>query len=62
MEFSTILLIAYVVISLAATIWWIYTLIRQAKEEQWFWFVITLLLSPISLLLYWILIWCGVID
>jgi hypothetical protein len=48
--------IMYILMWIILTIFIIYTLVRQAKNKQWVWFVLTLLL-PIVWLIYWIYVW-----
>lgn len=53
MESITIVLLLFVLIILL-TIIYIFTLVRQAIRKEWLWFVITLLFSPIAVVIYWI--------
>jgi len=46
-------LLAIIVLSFVYLIFWIYTLVHQAKRERWAWFVLTLIFQ-ITLLIYWI--------
>jgi len=51
---DSILLLAILgFLGLIYLIFWIVTLVNQAKKGNWIWFVITLLV-PIALIIYWI--------
>ena len=45
-----------IIISIAAIVAYIYTLVKQAKEAKWVWFVLTLLF-PVTMIVYWIVEW-----
>ncbi len=49
-------------LSLVYTIIWVYTLIMQTSKGRWVWFVLTLLLSPFVLIIFWILKFLKVIK
>ncbi len=42
-----------VIVGILLSLVWVVTLIQQAKDADWIWFVITLVL-PIALIFYWI--------
>ncbi len=44
-----------VIISLLGVIVWAYTLMIQAKKNRWVWFFTTLFLSPVALIIFWVL-------
>jgi hypothetical protein len=52
--FSSLLAIIMFVLLLVLGIFWILTLIYQARRSQWVWFVLTLLFGPLWIL-YWII-------
>lgn len=47
------LLVAIWIVKLLILVLYVATLVRQARKNQWIWFVITLLVSPLFVL-YWI--------
>jgi TctA family transporter len=52
--FSSLLAIVLFILLLVLGILWILTLVYQARRNQWVWFVLTLLISPLWIL-YWII-------
>jgi TctA family transporter len=45
--FSSLLAIVLFILLLVLGILWILTLVYQARRNQWVWFVLTLLISPL---------------
>jgi len=53
MQTEGIFFLLFFIIAIVYTVIWIITLVSQAKQEKWVWFVLTLLFS-IVLIPYWI--------
>ena len=51
--FSSLIAIIAFIFVIIALILWICTLVYQAKRNQWIWFVLSLIISPVWIL-YWI--------
>jgi len=55
-EFLTLLFggLTAIVIWIVLLIFWIFTMVKQLKNKEWTWFVLTLIFSYIILVIYWI--------
>jgi len=54
MALGTLLIIA-IILGLIYFVLWILTLIKQAINSQWIWFIFTIIFGTIPLILYWLL-------
>jgi MFS-type transporter involved in bile tolerance (Atg22 family) len=46
--------LTYLAILIVTLVVWVGTLVHQAKNSRWIWFVLTLIGIPFSIILYWI--------